>query len=419
MIHDGAIAKREREVRGERERGRWRRFAWFDFDGDDAVDDLQSSHFINTTKCPLVPLHQLQRAPITAPETTISAVHADIIQTHILTRLDGPTLAAAACASSQLQVLSSEDELWQKICTATWPSINEPRVSHLISTFPAATAPSFPIFPVLDHRHPSKQSSENILLFHNTHNRAYILRRYLLQRRSHFIKNPRNGNGNGWFHCSPFRVDLLDPKESVSTPILHGGEEDDTWLKDLEENLSMSWIVIDPERKRAVNLSSRRAVTVERQWLTGDVQARFLLIMGGDERSGMELVKWEVVVTCGGERSCSFRYLIRRRRPRNHLPIFTKANSLFSSFVKSPVRARNPLRIAGAAGGKYTCFERNWLRRDLNVIGFGIGTELAHFPTPPPVTSQFWLWLITWHFGLFVCLTFGQIGFKGRAEDYF
>lgn len=60
-------------------------------------------------------------------------------------------------------------------------------------------------------------------------------------------------------------------------------------------------------------------------------------------------------------------------------------------------------------------FQRDWLRRDLNVIGFGligwlapssipaidgksltglffesIGTELAHFPSPPPLTSQFW-----------------------------
>ncbi|GJN03010.1 hypothetical protein PR202_ga20407 [Eleusine coracana subsp. coracana] len=89
-------------------------------------------------------------------------------------------------------------------------------------------------------------------------------------------------------------------------------------------------------------------------------------------------------------------------------------------------------------------FPRDWLRRDLNVIGFGligwiapssvpvingnsltglffssIGQELAHFPTPPPVTSQFWLWLVTWHLGLFIVLTFGQIGFKGRTEDYF
>ncbi|KAL1345615.1 hypothetical protein HN51_019348 [Arachis hypogaea] len=119
---------------------------------------------------------------------------------------------------------------------------------------------------------------------------------------------------------------------------------------------------------------------------------------------------------------------------------------LTSGFVRSAVNARNPLRLAcpSVRGGKATCFERNWLRTDYNVIGFGligwlapssipaingnsltglffesIGAELAHFPTPPALTSQFWLWLVTWHLGLFLCLTFGQIGFKGRTEDYF
>ncbi|KAL2932817.1 Photosystem I subunit O [Bienertia sinuspersici] len=96
----------------------------------------------------------------------------------------------------------------------------------------------------------------------------------------------------------------------------------------------------------------------------------------------------------------------------------------------------------------YVCFgnsfERNWLRTDYNVIGFGligwlapssipaingnslsglfissIGEELSHFPTPPALTSQFWLWMVLWHLGLFLCLTFGQIGFKGRTEEYF
>ncbi|TQD73096.1 hypothetical protein C1H46_041366 [Malus baccata] len=117
---------------------------------------------------------------------------------------------------------------------------------------------------------------------------------------------------------------------------------------------------------------------------------------------------------------------------------------LSSGFVK-PIVVGNPLRQVRASGGRFTCsFQRDWLRRDLNVIGFGligwlapssipliggksltglffesIGAELAHFPSPPALTSQFWLWLITWHLGLFITLTFGQIGFKGRTEDYF
>ncbi|KAL7198381.1 hypothetical protein ACSBR2_020807 [Camellia fascicularis] len=99
--------------------------------------------------------------------------------------------------------------------------------------------------------------------------------------------------------------------------------------------------------------------------------------------------------------------------------------------------------------GASTCFGRkvhmrDWLRTDLNVIGFGligwlapssvpaingnsltglffssIGTELSHFPTGPALDSPFWLWMVCWHIGLFLCLTFGQIGIKGRSEEYF
>ncbi|URE13967.1 photosystem i [Musa troglodytarum] len=115
-----------------------------------------------------------------------------------------------------------------------------------------------------------------------------------------------------------------------------------------------------------------------------------------------------------------------------------------TGFIGTRGAARNPLKLKFASGGRFTCFERNWLRTDLNVIGFGligwlapssipaiggksltglffesIGTELAHWPTGPALTSQFWLWMVTWHIGLFLCLTFGQIGFKGRTDDYF
>ncbi|XP_039134002.1 photosystem I subunit O [Dioscorea cayenensis subsp. rotundata] len=121
-----------------------------------------------------------------------------------------------------------------------------------------------------------------------------------------------------------------------------------------------------------------------------------------------------------------------------------KPSSLSSGFIKSQRAARNPLSQKVTSGGRFTCFERDWLRTDLNVIGFGligwlapssipaingnsltglffqsIGEELAHWPTGPALTSPFWLWMITWHIGLFLCLTFGQIGFKGRSEEYF
>ncbi|CAK9184693.1 unnamed protein product [Ilex paraguariensis] len=119
--------------------------------------------------------------------TAITDVHPDIIRTHILTRLDGPSLASTSSASSHLQSLSSEDELWRE--------------------------------------------------------------------------------------CSPLRVDLLDYKETVPTLVKFSGDEE-TCRADLEEHMSLSWILIDPTHKRAVNLSSLRPVSVQRHWLTGGFLAR-------------------------------------------------------------------------------------------------------------------------------------------------
>lgn len=112
---------------------------------------------------------------------------------------------------------------------------------------------------------------------------------------------------SGWFLSSPFRVDLVDPKHSTASPPIKYGSRcnEDTWLKHLEENLSLSWIVIDLKRKKAVNMSSKRAVEVQRHWMRGDVQVRFATVMeaGGDERwgSSREMVECGVVVTYGGE----------------------------------------------------------------------------------------------------------------------
>ncbi|XP_002976132.2 photosystem I subunit O [Selaginella moellendorffii] len=115
---------------------------------------------------------------------------------------------------------------------------------------------------------------------------------------------------------------------------------------------------------------------------------------------------------------------------------------LTSAFVHNANASPNALRLKPCMS-RVTCFRGDWLRTDLSVIGFGligwlapssipaingdsltglffgsIGPELAHWPTGPALTSPFWLWMILWHLGLFITLTFGQIGFKGRADGY-
>jgi photosystem I subunit PsaO len=117
---------------------------------------------------------------------------------------------------------------------------------------------------------------------------------------------------------------------------------------------------------------------------------------------------------------------------------------LTSSFIQRASVRTAPQFENVTSMSRVTCFNRDWLRKDLSVIGFAlvgwlapsslpiingnsltglffgsIGPELAHFPTGPALTSPFWLYLITWHLGLFIVLTFGQIGFKGRKDGYF
>jgi photosystem I subunit PsaO len=47
-----------------------------------------------------------------------------------------------------------------------------------------------------------------------------------------------------------------------------------------------------------------------------------------------------------------------------------------------------------------------------------IGENLANFPTGPALSDKFWLYMVTWHLGLFITLTLAQIGIQGRKQEY-
>ena len=48
-----------------------------------------------------------------------------------------------------------------------------------------------------------------------------------------------------------------------------------------------------------------------------------------------------------------------------------------------------------------------------------VSENLSHFPTGPALDDKFWLYMITWHIGLFVTMLLGQIGYQGRKQGYF
>uniref|UniRef100_A0A7S3QPH5 Photosystem I subunit O n=1 Tax=Dunaliella tertiolecta TaxID=3047 RepID=A0A7S3QPH5_DUNTE len=107
-----------------------------------------------------------------------------------------------------------------------------------------------------------------------------------------------------------------------------------------------------------------------------------------------------------------------------------------------PTRApRAAVKVAASSQG----FDRNWLKVDpivpaVSFVGwtvpsnigtsalngqslFGafyesIGQNLAHWPTGPALDDKFWLYMVTWHTGLFIVMLLGQVGVQGRKQGY-
>ncbi|GAY33033.1 hypothetical protein CUMW_005290 [Citrus unshiu] len=241
----------------------------------------------------------MQMAPPSFDQNTarISAVHPDIIETHILTRLDGPTLASASCVSSQLHSLASDESLWTNICHSTWPSTNTPRLRHVISSFPYGPRSFFSDSFTNPDQTPASTSSSSPSL--NRPSEIISAVDVYYKNKLIFSKVVETETASGWFNCSPFRVDLLDQKDSVPTRISHPDNEDT--CRELAEDLTLSWILIDPIGRRAMNLSSYKPVTVQRHWLSGEAHVRFSSVLsGGDRGSSSEFVQCGIVVTCGG-----------------------------------------------------------------------------------------------------------------------
>ncbi|KAF7823207.1 F-box protein [Senna tora] len=230
--------------------------------------------------------------------STISAVHPDVIQTQILNRLDGATLASAACASSHLRGLCNDDTLWRNICTATWPSLHDPRVRHVVSGFPGGHRSLFSdSFPTLHHvdDHPDRSfptASDHWISAVDLYYRDTPI----------FSKVIRTETRTGWFGSSPLWIDLLDPNELVPTPLVYARKDED-WMRQrhLEENLSVSWILIDPTRNRAANLSSRKAVSAKRNWFSRDLELVYAVVIACEGRAAREWVQCNIKVTCCGE----------------------------------------------------------------------------------------------------------------------
>ncbi|OIW09352.1 hypothetical protein TanjilG_01323 [Lupinus angustifolius] len=222
------------------------------------------------------------------PPSPIITLHPDIINSHILSRLDAESLSSAASSSSYLRRLSTENNhLWHTLTTNTWPSLNDPLTSSLISTFPAAHfsifSDSFPSPSIHPHR-PIPIPSELISAVDIYYEGKAVFSRVL-----------RTDTNKGWFHFSPLWIDLLKHDEVVPTQLKLPPNDDVQWLNHLQHNLTLSWIIIDPILKRAANLSSQTAVSARWQWLTEELEVVYAVVFEEEE------VMCTVKVTCCGK----------------------------------------------------------------------------------------------------------------------
>ncbi|EOY23817.1 hypothetical protein QUC31_008457 [Theobroma cacao] len=235
--------------------------------------------------------------------------------TDIMVRLDGSTLASAACTCSDLQGIAREQSLWKQLCHSTWPSTALKEAQHLISSsaidgFDRFYADSYPLIlhdkvakniPAQTHISPSNFASFVDVYYSD----QCILSRVLdgIPSSGDFCEGDETSDLMRWLLNCPFKLVLLDVGHDEGTgdgnelhrannqygyhrilapPFMSFVQTDH--CKELREGLRLSWVLLDKMRGRAVNLSSWKPLLVKKIWATdGDYEIHFGCIVPVEE----------------------------------------------------------------------------------------------------------------------------------------
>ncbi|CAM0950042.1 unnamed protein product [Alopecurus aequalis] len=169
------------------------------------------------------------------------------------------------CACSGFRELANDPVAWRALCHETWPSAR-----HVVfcGGYQALYADAFPFPSASSSAVPTSLPARLVSAVDLHHNGVCIMSRVV-----------ETDASSAWFLGSPFRIDAL-VQEGFSSPSPIAPDE-----------LTLSWILIDPATGAALNASSRHPVTVDRSWLSGDAVARFTVVLGGG-------VALDAAVTC-------------------------------------------------------------------------------------------------------------------------
>nr|GEU94322.1 F-box protein At2g27310-like [Tanacetum cinerariifolium] len=233
--------------------------------------------------------------------TSLTDINLNIIQTHILPRLDGPSLTNTSAVSSELQSLCSDYDLWSPISKSTWPSITDPRVDNIISTFPGGHHSFYKdsfgaLFTEVSHSNRSCSLSsssqqpqpdccltELILVVDIRYKDDIIYSKVEVAPKSNLFASkplPRISS------CIDLKVDLFTGPDQAT-------------LSHFKESVTLNWIIIHPTLKRSGNVSSIKPVSVSKDWMTNDIVVQYTTVLPGPDSN--EMVQCRISVVIGVE----------------------------------------------------------------------------------------------------------------------
>lgn len=224
----------------------------------------------------------------------------------ILRRLDGPTLATAACTCAAFCSISREERLWENVCSSMWPSTSREDVKSLIASIGGFRKFYADCFPLIVNKEVSEYHWNKYLEYPEEWTEAEYygdMDEFETISPSDFVSivdirykdkaicskvlwGIPNANGfNGWFHNCPFRIDILttyaarddDGEGEVTLSVSDGlppifsmekERKDGKLWKELRDGLRLSWIVVNKKMKQAANLASWSPLGGQRHWPT-------------------------------------------------------------------------------------------------------------------------------------------------------
>lgn len=211
--------------------------------------------------------------------TEITDIHPDIIATHILPRIDVLSLASTALASPQFHALCSNQEmLWTEICNNTWTSTKNPLVQNIVSTFPGGhrslLSDSYPLIH-LDKINKRRYNTTAVQRAEQLISAVDIKYKNKTVYSEVVVTNTTTEK----FVHTFFKVEVFEDHEKSSCFSINVQDDEDMYVSDLKENMTLSWILIDPTQKRAANISSQWPVTVRPHWIDGDIEVKYVIIL--------------------------------------------------------------------------------------------------------------------------------------------